>query len=299
MVGKVQGLHVGAHKTGTSLVQRHLERFPETYAGHGLEFVTRDELSRLVAWGTALFERPDLLRDRLAAFQANPSARALFGSYENLLGFPFQPGTAGLYPLARRNLAALAGICGEAPTKVFLSIRRPSEFVESWYLQTVHMGSSQTLDEWLAGVDLTRLSWRPIVTAIADLFGEDGVEVVDFDLVQEGQGAYLGRFLRVLDPDFDDTVDPPTPYNRSVSGQGLRMALGANPHLRDAAERRALRKFLQRHFSNVDHPRPVLLTAERAGVVDAAYDDEIGELRTRNSFARGLATSRRTSRQAS
>ena len=51
MTDKVQGIHVGAHKTGTSLVQRHLERFPETYAGHGLDFVTRDEMSRLVEHG--------------------------------------------------------------------------------------------------------------------------------------------------------------------------------------------------------------------------------------------------------
>lgn len=299
MVGKVQGIHVGAHKTGTSLVQRHLERFPETYADHGVEFLTRDEMSRLVTWGEALVERPDLLRERLAAFQANPSARALFGSYENLLGGPFLPGVPGFYPRARRNLAALAEICGDAPTKVFLSIRRPSEFVESWYLQTVHMGSSQTLEEWLAGVDLTSISWRPIVTAMIELFGPDAVEVVDFELVQEGQGAYLGRFLRVLDPEFDDTHDPPTPYNRSVSGKGLRMALGANPHLRDAEERRALRKFLQRNFSNVDYPRPVLLGPERAAAIDASWVTELGELRALNAFARGEATSRRRGKPVS
>ena len=293
MTDKVQGIHVGAHKTGTSLVQRHLERYPETYAGHGLDFVTRGEMSGLVEWGEALVAHPERLRGRLEAFRADPSTRALFGSYENLLGQPFVPGTSGLYPLARRNLTALAAICADAPTKVFLSIRRQSEFVESWYLQTVHMGSSQGFDAWLADVDLSALSWRPAVEAVLDLFGEEALEVVDFGIVRQGQGAYLGRFLRVLDPDFDDAVDPPTPYNRSVSERGLRMALAANPHLESSEERRALRKLLQWHFSNADHPRPVLLGPERAAALDAPYADELGELAVLNSFDRGVATSRR------
>jgi hypothetical protein len=293
-VDKVQGIHVGAHKTGTSLVQRHLERFPETYAGHGLDFVTRGDMAELVAYGEAMVSRPELLRGRLEAFRADPSSRALFGSNENMLGPPFVAGVPGLYPHARRNLTALAAICEGAPTKIFLSVRRQSAFVESWYLQTVHMGSSQTFDEWLASVDLSALSWRPIVETMLEHFGEDGVEVVDFEIVRQGQGAYLGRFLRVLDPDFDDTVDPPTPYNRSVSERGLRMALAANPYLESAEERRALRKLLQWHFSNVDSPRPVLLGPEQKAALDAPYADELRELTVLNSFDRGVATTLRT-----
>ena len=293
---KVVGIHVGAHKTGTSLVQRHLERYPETYVDHGVDFVTRDEMSRFVGWGGGLVARPELFGARLASFRSDPLTRVLFGSYENLLGAPFSADAPGFYPHARRNLAALAAVCAGTPTRVFVSLRRQSAFLESWYLQTIHMGASHTFDAWLSGVDLTHLSWRPVVGAMVELFGEANVEVVDFDLLREGQGAYLGRFLLVLDPDFDDGVDPTTPYNRSVSARGLRMALAANPHLDDPQERRALRKFLQRHFSNVDQPRPVLLGPERAAEVDAAYADELRELTTINSFDRGTAASARTGR---
>ena len=286
---KLQGFHVGAHKTGTSLVQQHLERHPEDYRDHGLEFLTRTEMSGLASWGNALIDRPELLRQRVQRFRADPAHQTLFGSYENLIGRPFLTGEPGLYPRARRNLTALAEITGtDLPTKVFLSIRRQSQFIESYYLQAVHEGSALTFDQWLAQVDLSRLSWRPIVSAMVELFGEDNVEVVDFGLVKAGQGRYIGRFMRVLDPRFDDSVDPPARYNRSVSELGLRMALAANPHLNKGEERGQLRKFLQRNFSNVRYPRPTLLAPEQAAALDEHYAEEFDQLRQMNSFDRGL-----------
>lgn len=201
---KIQAFHVGAHKTGTSLVQRHLERRPDIYRGHGVDFIIRDEMSRLVSWG-----------------------RALFGSYENLIGRPFAAGQPGLYPSAGRNLAALAEITDSlgttVTTTVFLSVRRQSEFLGSLYLQAVSEGSSRPFGDWLTTVDLDRLSWRPLVTSTVELFGIEQVEIVDSRLVKSGQGGYVGRFMRVLDPDFDDRLDPPTRYNQSVPEKGLRM----------------------------------------------------------------------------
>lgn len=291
---KIQAFHVGAHKTGTSMVQRYLERCPETYRDHGVDFVNRDEMSRLASWGNALTNEPDLLRARLSRFAADPTRRALFGSYENLIGRPFSAGQPGLYPSATRNLAALAQISSSlgaaVTTKVFLSIRRQSEFLESYYLQSVHEGASRAFGDWLDTVDLNRLSWRPIVSSMVDLFGPEQVEIVDFGLVKAGQGGYIGRFMRVLDPDFDDRFDPPKRYNRSVSEKGLRMALAANPFIEGAAERRRLRKFLQLRFSNVDYPRPDLLSADQAAEIDAPFAAELREFGAMNSFDRGLVT---------
>ena len=292
---KIQAFHVGAHKTGTSLVQRILERCPEAYRDHGVDFVIRDEMSRLVSWGKALTEQPDLLRARLSRFRRRSDPAGAV----RLLREPDRPTVhrrpAG--PLSgcdRRNLAALAQISSSLgaamTTKVFLSIRRQSEFLESYYLQSVHEGSSQAFGDWLDTVDLSRLSWRPIVSAMVELFGPEQVEVVDFGLVKAGQGGYIGRFMRVLDPDFDDRFDPPKKYNRSVSEKGLRMALAANPFIEGAAERRRLRKFLQSRFSNVDYPRPELLSPDQAAEIDAPFAAELGELGAMNSFDRGLVT---------
>lgn len=291
---KIQAFHIGAHKTGTSLVQRHLERCPESYRDHGVDFIVRDEMSRLVSWGEALVDRPELLESRLSRFAADSNLHALFGSYENLIGRPFVTGQPGLYPSARTNLAAIAEITGRigagVTTKVFLSIRRQSEFLESCYLQAVHQGSAQTFVEWLGTIDLDRLAWRPVVMAMVDLFGREHVEIVDFELVRAGQGGYVGRFMRVIDPAFDDRFEPPTRYNQSVSEKGLRMALAANPFIEGSAERRRLRKFLQWRFSNVDYPRPQLLSAARAAEIDAPYAAELHEFATMNSFDRGLVT---------
>jgi hypothetical protein len=66
--------------------------------------------------------------------------------------------------------------------------------------------------------------------------------------------------------------------NPSISGKGLRMALGANPHLRTGEERKLMRVFLQKHFSNVRYPRPVLFSDEQRQWLRERYGAEYERL---------------------
>jgi hypothetical protein len=151
--------------------------------------------------------------------------------------------------------------------------------VESYYLQTVHQGSHQLFVEWVKGIDSDRLSWRPIVDALYATFGRDRVEVIDFRIVQQGDEAFVRHVLNRVDPALNVPIgELRGRHNRSVSAQGLEMALAVNPHLKTHAERHALRRFLQHNFSNTDAPRAVLFDPADKARVWEQYRAEYEEL---------------------
>ena len=229
--------------------------------------------------GDRLAADPEPLHARLTKFGWDPRYRLLIGSYENLVGRPFtRAGKGRLYPNAQRNIEALARARTRTPTKVLVSIRPQAEFVESYYLQTVHQGGHETFGEWLRLVDLEALSWRPIVDAMWAHFGPDNVEVIDFRRIRDGQELFLQHLLARIDKRLDTPVSYSEPKNRSVSARGLEMALAANPHLKTSEERGALRTFLQTHFSNLDGPRPVLFTDEQKAALWDRYGGEYEDL---------------------
>ncbi len=277
--GKLVALHIGAHKTGTSVLQRYLRENEDLMARRRVKYLRRAHLSQMVGWGDRLAADPAPLRDRLTTFGWDPRYRVLIGSYENLVGRPFtRKGKGRLYPNAPRNIEALTRALPRIRCKVLLSIRPPADFVESYYLQTVHQGGHETFAEWLRLVDLEALSWRPIVEAMQAHFGPDNVEVVDFRRIREGQELFLRHMLARVDSRLDVPVTYSEPQNRSVSARGLEMALAANPHLETSEERGALRTFLQTHFSNLDGPRPVLFTADQKAALWERYGDDYEDL---------------------
>jgi hypothetical protein len=277
--GKVAALHIGAHKTATSVLQRYLRNNEPEHRRLGVLYLRRSELSRHIGWGERLIADPAPLTARMTRFRFDPRFRVLIGSYENLMGRPFPEGGDGrLYPNATRNIKALDRALPGTACKVVLSVRPQPDFLESYYLQTVHEGGHENFADWLKRVDLGALSWRPIVDALHATFGRDRVEVVDFRLIEDGQAAFLRHLLTRIDPRLDLPIDPSGMYNRSISARGLAMALAANPHLRTGAERSALRRFLQEHFSNVDFPRPVLFSPEEKAELWARYRADYEDL---------------------
>ena len=119
---------------------------------------------------------------------------------------------------------------------------------------------------------------RDLESIAQEVFGPDDVAVVDFRLINDGQEAYLHHLLRRVDPQWDVEIHYTEPRNRSISERGLQMALAANQYLATGAERRALREFLQTHFSNVDFPRPELLGEQRRTALWEHYREDYEEL---------------------
>lgn len=251
-------IHVGAHKTGTSLVQRYFSDQPQKTRARGIGLITREDASnRLVGWGDKVHDRPEDLRSRLEEEMAKrPSV--VFMSLENTLGRPFLADRPGLYPDASRGAEGLAKACDGFDTHVVYYVRPIVDFLESYYLQTVQQGAWHSFQDWYGTLGGPH-SWTPAVSALDDAFGTDRVLLGDFAEIALGQNQFLQQFMTRAGLPQPPTVDYEPVRNRSLSARGLEIALSINPHLSSASERRETRLFLQKHFSNQleDRARPI------------------------------------------
>lgn len=270
-------LHVGAHKTGTSLLQKYMRDNVQLLRRHRIWYLSRGSMNNYVGWGDKLLRDPDPLARTIRQTLRIPWFKLLIASHENTLGRPFAKDaldSSHLYPRAPEIIDALGELLRPYRPKIFLSIRPQDQFLESYYLQSVHEGRYETFEAWLDKIDLDAVSWIPIANKLFDTFGRDRVEIVDFRLIKQGQDAYIKHFFTRIDPRYSFNVEYPARRNPSISDKGLRMALAANPHLKSGQERKLLRKFLQKHFSNLRHPRPVLLSDEQKQWLDDRYAAE-------------------------
>lgn len=270
--------HVGAHKTGTSLVQAFLRARRPELSRQGVHYLTRGTMADLFHWGRQFLLDPGPLADRIAEETRDPSCRLVVLSHENTLDRPFLPDVPGLYPRTGEIAPVLARVLADHDHRIVLSVRPQADFVESYYLQTIHEGRHHSFAQWLHRIDLDAISWLPVLAALRETFGKDRVDVVDFRLIKHGQRAFLEHFLRVVDPTLELDTEYDTVANASISEKGLQLALAANPHLRSPQERGLMRTFLRNNFSNQRYPRPQLLTDEQRQALGARYDGEYDEL---------------------
>lgn len=270
-------IHVGAHKTGSSLIQKFLRDNRTELARTGLHYIFRSDMNTLAGWGKPLHEQPELLRSRIEKAESKKHKVAI-ASHENILGRPFVEGEPGLYPHAPGNFEALANILEGHNFVTVIYLRPQADFVESYYLQSLHEGGTKTFDEWTENIDVESLSWRPLVDAMHRSFGKERVIVKDFLDIKQGQDEYLRRFFEAIDVDPGMSVSYAPVRNPSVSGKGMQMALAANPHLRTSGQRRAVRRFLQQHFSNRKYPRPVLYSDADRQRLSELFKEEYAEL---------------------
>jgi hypothetical protein len=282
--------HLGAHKTASSLLQKYMRDNADVLRDHRIAYLGRGEMNDCVGWGKRLLKRPEILGNRLAELLDDDGCDRLVTSHENTLGPPLKPGAPHLYPRGPEIVEQLTRVLRPWRARAFLYIRPQAEFVESYYLQRIHQGDHVSFSEWLDDVDLAALSWRPVVDALRQHLGSDRVEVVDFGLIRQGQNAFIADFFRRIDPAIDLAPDYRPIRNPSISGKGLRIALAANKHLRSDRERKAMRIFLQRHFSNRDYPRPILFTDEQKAEVRQRYASEYEQLTGARALDSGSVT---------
>lgn len=266
--------HVGAHKTGTSLLQKYMRDNVALLRRHRIHYISRGAMNDLVGWGNQLLTDPDPLAREIRTTLLIPWFTTVIASHENTLGRPLRKHGAHLYPRAPEIIEALGDVLAPYNAKIVFSIRPQDQFIESYYLQSIHEGRHERFDDWYAKLDHDALSWRPLVDTLHKVFGHKQVDVVDFRTIRRGQEAYITDFFTRIDPRFTFDIEYSAMRNPSISGKGLDMALAANPHLRSGEERKLMRKFLQRHFSNQRYRRPVLLSDDQKQALRDRYAAE-------------------------
>ncbi|MFC8800914.1 hypothetical protein ACFT2C_24550 [Promicromonospora sp. NPDC057138] len=262
-------LHVGAHKTGTTLVQKALQTNREAFAKRGYDVLVRNEYENLTEGYHSRWRRQaGSLGNVTKAFEMVRDAAthdSLVISHEDLLASVHSFRTGPLYAPADNVLRIAHKVLEPERTTVLLYVRRQDRFVESSYLQTVRVGSTKSFAEFMEPVTTENLRWDSLVEKIKESIPADSeVRVNYFEGIKELRSR---PFVREFFQQTGVGVVPKFPFNteavnRGYSEAALKLALVGNGEL-ETGDRRKLRLFLDANFSNVTHPSPLLLTKEQ------------------------------------
>jgi hypothetical protein len=264
-------LHVGAPKTGSSLVQKALHANQERLAGRGYRTFIRHEFDDVTdhahaRWRRGRRNRTELLVTSFESLRdAVDGAENAIVSHEDMLG-PIGSFRLGrLYQDAEVVLRTAVDVLKPEQVSVVLYVRRQDRFAESVYLQMVRQGYAKPFDEFYAPVTPDALRWDDLADRIQASLPDGSEVLVNYfeDISELGGRGFCRNFVHQLVPGMRVELPFNTgAVNRGYSDLALRIALAANAQI-ERDDRRKLRAFLDENFSNVTHPKPVLLTGEQ------------------------------------
>ena len=174
-------LHFGAHKTGTSLLQKFMRDRPNEITRSGIYAISRSETNELLGWGNNFLKNPTNLVNRIDSIYSK-GFKYIVISHENALGRPFVKGGEFLYPLASSLIDNYRHHLSKYDVRFIFYIRDTADFVESYYIQTVQEGSCRSFRKWLASFGgCENLSWSPLVKSIK-LANFNSLEIINFQM---------------------------------------------------------------------------------------------------------------------
>lgn len=218
-------VHVGTHKTGTSIIQRFFSSNRVILARQGVNFL------RL----------PSAARKQLS--NASLSDEAAAESFANSLRFAIKRAQVTIGP-ARQNRCCLIsweGFCGDAlngysnapilarrlrialagqKAKIILYIRRQDDFLESMYSQFIRQAKdfsfSSYLEEARPGVGF---DWSRLCSAFAQEFGKDSLAVRRYQRSSlPEKDSILRDFCSILGMSFNHFQIPDNFFSRQNQG---------------------------------------------------------------------------------
>jgi hypothetical protein len=275
-------VHIGLHKTASSLIQKALAREQGALSGRlGLLGRKINDLHGLHMFGPlcrAGEADPDLLaaapRDlpgAIAARGLDPDGPLLITEEDMMGSFRMdRPGRA--YPHVRPVAAALAETFGDR-LRFVVYLRDPPSYFVSTFAQRIQSGHIASFEKYRRHFRPGRMRWVGVVEDLAGVVGRDNVHVVLYDEIAADAVAYCNQVLR-----FHDGLSLPaaaikaTPVNRGLPERGLKACIAAYPYL-EREERKALKLFLQKTLPQ-DGARYFPLTQEEIRTfLDGARED--------------------------
>lgn len=268
-------LHIGAHKTGTSHLQRafydakdalaaHPVRFlgPRFFRGSGREIAHRFDLDGKGEVGTDP-------KQVLAAIAGD--ARRLVFSEENFIGVLRNPAIHDLghpYPLAPDRVSAFAQAIGEK-VDLFLGIRHPTGYWNSAYCQLLLGGKAMPPSRFMQICPVSLIDWAGLVTRLRRVDGVGQITVWRYEdypaVFDQVTAAMVGaEAARCLNPHANR-------LNMRMSAKAVDALLTGTDGLTGAQ----LRRFFP---SGETFPAFDAFGADDHAVADAAYDRQCQQI---------------------
>lgn len=253
-------IYCGAHKTASSMIRRFLNRESK---------VLLDKYGVFECGREAMMKTPffDVIRKLSRGEDVSDSQyEAGSESFEDLCSLVADADSILLHnedlfsPMFFNNAHTIAGYLAKLTSsfeerRVVLYIRRQPDYVESWFMQQIHVGMCARFDSYIRRQDLAALSWWNVLSSINLSFERSEIVCKPYETISSGSLEFLREFLRIVSLG-DISLDGYNceSVNRSYSKKAYDMAMACYPIL-DVEEKKVFRQFLQKSFSTKTHPR--------------------------------------------
>lgn len=281
-------LHAGAHKTASSFLQTALKNNQHQLFEHGLKVVLRKNIINSPFQKCLQKVRSGEKIDKLELTTAEESLRKMLPSKSDtdclltnedlFCNLKLQD----FYPRLREQLQFIANSVPTGVTPKFvLYIRRQSDYIESVYMQYIHLGRSLSFDSYLGEELPSYLSWYQVASIAQSVFGKDNVLIRPFETIKSiGSIGFYTDFLTNLnvkvnfDLGFNESLETQRGANRSYSALGMKIAKVVNPMLESQEDKNNLRTFLQSKFSTATHDKASFLSESDKKELLRMYSEE-------------------------
>lgn len=209
-------LWLGAHKTGTTFLQRSLDLSRRALRDHDVTYVELDEFRR--SWTVPLlYRRSDTKPAPRGPFASDARVRLVFD--ENIPGLVWHSLRAqGFYSEAERRSRTVADHLGLDVSDVVYGIRPYTSWIPSMYCEFLKGRDFWTFDAWMQrgfaadsddvdraewpALDFDRADWPALVRRLGLEFPDATVRVYFADELRGREAELLGRLLDVPAEDF-------------------------------------------------------------------------------------------------
>ena len=265
-------LHIGAHKSASTTIQRNLinniEKLNEEFE---LNFIGGTELSsrpigqhfRKISKGYFTSDKYD---EYLSSIEAAKSSiiellesikeANIIISWEGFLGHSALDKYEGIYTYSKQISESLKSIFVGYEPEITIVVRRQDDFIESCYLQQIKENRSLSFDEFISAINIKNISWLKIVNDFEGNFKGD-VNVIPFESIKYlGTKSFLELFLSMVKGEHIKINDYTLveKANPSFSALGVEVSRNLLPKL-SKNRRGELNKILFSELSSVKYAK--------------------------------------------
>ncbi|HEX8233198.1 MAG TPA: hypothetical protein VF559_07635 [Caulobacteraceae bacterium] len=293
--GKKVFLHLGAHKTATTFIQRTLVHNRPYLRAQGWKviYLQKDrpevyaEVKR-VRRSEDESEPANLFLQMLNKVRDGKANHLL--TSETILGKMSVRGAGKIYPSHRHMIRLLKRGLGDTDVSVGFAVRNPGGYLESSYNWLVYNGATFDFAEYIERVDVDQLSWVPVVEHLIEAFGAEKVSLWTYEDFKAAPVEHIKKMIETAGAEASQLKIPSTaPVNVSYAPDVLPLASMWNRVLwqrrkelgpKKVSElRKRLRKLLQEGAPRSDDSRKHLLDKGLQDQCDQKYNQELTYLR--------------------
>ena len=264
-------LHIGAHKTATSYMQKKLALNVDLLARRGIHYDPLEVFRK--GFTPLLNEETTRENDYVKLLNGKARTMALLVSEENIMGVPGDlPREHKYYVRARKRLARTAELFHTDKPEIFLSLREYAGFAVSMYSEYIRHQKFLPFSEYRAIFEASNFSWLDVIDEIFEAVPGARLTVWDF---ADFRGIEKQVFQAMLGFDPDIFQNPEGPVRESFS----EMAVRAFEALSGALDHQDMKKLINpiaRHLPKGEqYPAFDPMDAETKAALKARYKSDL------------------------